>query len=182
MEDSLAPSAKISCPHGRPILLEFREYPPPPLSVPIWLETKTVFLSKVAPLGANRNWPWQRARVKLVRGSVAAIPQCGISVGSLETYPSTARCTQPTPLFPDRTNAVFGSHLTAARGFRDADGPEIVTETREFDRQRVDGRERRRRRWRWSHSAPVRPRAALAARVCVRAFPGWRALISPHSE
>ena len=102
----LPPSAKISCPHGRPILLEFREYPPPPLSVPIWLETKTVFLSKVAPLGANRNWPWQRARVKLVRGSVAAIPQCGISVGFLETYPSTARRTQPTPLFPDRTNAV----------------------------------------------------------------------------
>ena len=45
---------------------------------------------------------------------------------------------------------------------------------------------RRRRRWRWSHSAPVRPRAALARRSrvrgCVRAFPGWRALISPHSE
>ena len=35
--------------------------------------------------------------------------------------------------------------------------------------RRRRGRRRRRRRWRWSHSAPVRPRAALAARVCVAA-------------
>ena len=87
---------KFSYPRACPILGEL-EYP---LLALIRLTAKTVFLSKVAPLGANRNWPWHTRSRFIVLWYVERI-SCGMQNQFNATSPlNYCRANPAPPSFP----------------------------------------------------------------------------------